>query len=191
MILTRRTLVQSATLAATAATFGIAASGPAAAASDAAEIDRDANAALADLYRIDPDTRKLRDKAVGILVFPRVVKAGFIFGGQGGKGVLLEHGKPQRYYTIVAASFGLEAGAQYFSYALFFLDPAALSYLNRSDGWAVGTDPNVVVIDRGAAASINSTTLAKKVVAIPFSQKGLMAGLSLQGSKITTYNPNS
>jgi lipid-binding SYLF domain-containing protein len=188
MSITRRNLVHSAGLA---ATFGVLASRSAVAASDAAEIDRDATAALGHLYRIDRDATKLRDKARAVLIFPRVVKAGFIFGGQGGKGVLREGGRSVRYYTIAAASFGLQAGAQYFSYAMFFLDPAALSYLNQSDGWAVGTDPNVVVLDKGAAASITSTTLAKKVVAIPFGQEGLMAGLDLQGSKITTYNPNS
>src|SRR5947209_3661414 len=95
MSLTRRHLVQSAGLA---ATFGALASRAAIAASDAAEIDRDATAALAHLYRIDHNATQLRDKAAGILVFPRVVKAGFIFGGQGGKGVLLQHGKPVRYY---------------------------------------------------------------------------------------------
>ena len=135
MSLTRRNLVQSAGLV---AALGALASRPAMAASDAAEIDRDATAALAHLYRIDHNATKLRDKAAGILVFPRVVKAGFIFGGQGGKGVLMEGGKPVRYYTIAAASFGLQAGAQYFSYAMFFLDPAALSFLDKSDGWEVG-----------------------------------------------------
>jgi len=67
----------------------------------------------------------------------------------------------------------------------------ALRYLDRSDGWALGTDPNVVVVDRGVAATVNSTTLAKDVVAFPFDQKGLMGGISIQGSKITTYNPNA
>jgi lipid-binding SYLF domain-containing protein len=104
--------------------------------------------------------------------------------------VLRVHGHSQGYYTIAAASFGLQAGVQWFSYALFFMDPQALQFLDKSDGWAIGSDPSVVVIDKGAAASIGSTTLSQKVVAVPFGQKGLMAGLSLEGSKITTYNPN-
>ena len=80
---------------------------------------------------------------------------------------------------------------QYFSLAIFFMNQNALHYLDRSDGWALGTDPNVVVVDRGVAATVSSTTLAKDVVAFPFDQKGLMGGISIQGSKITTYNPNA
>jgi lipid-binding SYLF domain-containing protein len=162
----------------------------ASAASDAAQIDRDAAAALRKLYAAEHRTVGLGQKAAGILIFPKIVKAGFIFGGQGGKGVLRVHGHSQGYYTIAAASFGLQAGVQWFSYALFFMDPQALQFLDKSDGWAIGSDPSVVVIDKGAAASIGSTTLSQKVVAVPFGQKGLMAGLSLEGSKITTYNPN-
>ena len=159
--------------------------------SEAAEINRDARAALERLYAEDPGTAQLGKRAAGILVFPKIVKAGFIFGGQGGKGVLTINGQPRRYYTIAAASFGLQAGAQWFSYVLFFKDQKALEYLDKSDGWAVGSDPNVVVVNKGAGVQINTTTLAKEVVAVPFGQKGLMADLSLQGSKITTYKPKS
>lgn len=187
MTVTRRVLVQSAILASTGVAFARAAL----AKSDAPEIDAHATRALNELVHTTPSAAKLRDKAAGILIFPQIVKAGFIFGGQGGKGVLRVGGHSKAYYTIAAASFGLQAGAETFSYALFFMDPASLAYLDKSDGWAVGTDPNVVVIDTGAAANFDSTTLSHKVVAFPFGPKGLMAGLALQGSKITTYNPNS
>jgi lipid-binding SYLF domain-containing protein len=185
---TRRTLVQSVALA---TSVGLIGAKSAVAASEAAEIDRDASAALGRLYRLDHRAATLRGKAAGILIFPQVVKAGFLFGGQGGKGVLRVGGHNKGYYTIAAASFGLQAGVQWFSYALFFMNANALRYLDQSDGWAVGTDPNVVVLDRGAGTTINSTTLAKDVIAIPFGQKGLMADLSLQGSKITTYRPTA
>jgi len=161
------------------------------AASEAAEIGRDATAALNRLYHADRRAASLRGKAAAVLVFPRIVKAGFVLGCQGGKGALLVGGRPQRYYTIAAASFGLQAGVQWFSYALFFTNQSALRYLDQSDGWAVGTDPNVVVINQGAGNTINSTTLAKDVIAFPFDQKGLMADISLQGSKITSYNPSA
>jgi lipid-binding SYLF domain-containing protein len=160
-------------------------------ASDAAQIQRDSAEALRRLYAVDRRAAALRQKAVGILVFPRIVKGGFIFGAEGGKGVLTVHGRVRGYYTIGAASFGLQAGVQWFSYALFFMNEQALTYLDKSDGWAVGSDPNVVVIDRGAGANISSTTLSQQVIAMPFGQNGLMAGLALQGSKITTYNPNA
>ncbi len=161
------------------------------AASDAAQIERDASAALRKLYAADHRAAELGKKAAGILVFPKIVKGGFIFGAQGGKGVLWVHNHIDGYYTIAAASFGLQAGVQWFSYALFFMDPQALQFLDKSDGWSIGADPSVAVIDKGAGASIDSTTLSHKVIAIPFGQNGLMAGLSLQGSKITTYNPSA
>jgi lipid-binding SYLF domain-containing protein len=188
MHLTRRTLVQSTLLAAPVAAIGARG---AAAASDAAEIDRDATAALHRLYAIDHRAAALGPKAAGILIFPKIVKAGFIFGGQGGKGALRVGGKTRGYYTIAAASWGLQAGVQWFSYALFFMNQNALHYLDQSDGWAIGTDPNVVVVNRGVGTTLNSTTLAKDVIAFPFGQKGLMADISVQGSKITTYNPSA
>ena len=185
---TRRALVLGTSLLGPLATFG---GRGARAASDAAEIDRDATRAVQQLLREDRRAAALAPKAAGTLIFPRVVKAGFIFGGQGGKGALRVGGRTRGYYTIAAASFGFEAGVQYFSLAIFFMNRDALRYLDRSDGWALGTDPNVVVVDRGVAATVNSTTLAKDVVAFPFDQKGLMGGISIQGSKITTYNPNA
>jgi lipid-binding SYLF domain-containing protein len=79
---------------------------------------------------------------------------------------------------------------EWFSYVLFFMDQSALRYLDQSSGWAIGTDPNVAILDRGAGATVSSTTLAKQVIAFPFGQNGLMADLSLQGSKITSYHPD-
>jgi lipid-binding SYLF domain-containing protein len=99
--------------------------------------------------------------------------------------VLFVHSRPTAYYKIGAASFGLQAGGQSFSYALFFMNDKALAYLNKSDGWAIGSGPSVVVVDKGAAMSTTSTTLTKDVYAFPFGQKGLMAGLGLEGSKIS------
>lgn len=157
------------------------------AATEAAEIDRDARRALARLYRFDRRASSLGPRAAGILIFPRIVKAGFIFGAQGGKGALKIGGRTRSYYTIAAGSFGLQAGVAWFSYVLFFMDRNALRYLDQSDGWALGTDPNVAVIDRGVGATISSTTLAKQVIAFPFGQNGLMADLSLEGSKVTRY----
>ena len=188
MILTRRSAIGTVAALGPLALLGTRA---ASAASDAAQIDRDASAALRRLYATDHRAVELGQKAAGILVFPKIVKGGFIFGGQGGKGVLWVKKHIDGYYTIAAASFGLQAGVQWFSYALFFMDPQALQYLDKSDGWTIGSDPSVVVIDKGAGASIDSTTLSHKVIAIPFGLNGLMAGLALQGSKITTYNPNA
>jgi len=157
---------------------------PAGAAS-AAELDRDADAALAKLYETNTAARLLRDHAKGILVFPRILKAGFMFGGQIGEGVLRRGGSTTGYYNSVAASYGLQAGVQAFGYALFFMNDEALAYLDSSKGFEIGVGPSVVVVDEGVGKSMTSTTLTKDVYAFIFDQKGLMAGIGIQGSKIT------
>ena len=181
MILTRRDAM--AGVISTAA-LTIAFVAPASAAS-ASKLIRDSDAALAKLYANEPKAKLLGNRAKAILVFPSIVKAGFIVGAQSGDGVLFEGGVPMNYYNISAASFGLQAGAQAFSYALFFMTTASVSYLESSHGWAIGSGPSVVVLDKGAAASMTSTTLSQDVYAIPFGQEGLMGGLGIEGSKIT------
>lgn len=159
-------------------------------AAKASQIYQDATTALQRLYAAQPSTRTLGERAKAILVFPRIVKGGLLIGGQTGDGVLLTNGNPDGYYNISAVSFGLQIGAQAFSYALFFMTDAALQYLKKSDGWSIGSGPSVVVLDKGAAASITSTTLSQDVYAVPFGQQGLMAGVEIEGSKITRINPS-
>jgi lipid-binding SYLF domain-containing protein len=154
-------------------------------AATAAQLNAEGNAALHRLYAQSPRAVRYSRDAHAILVFPKIVKAGFMIGGQGGEGVLFVRGKPTAYYKIHAVSYGLQAGGQSFSYALFLMNDKALRYLDRSDGWAIGSGPSVVVIDKGAAKSTTSTTIAEDVYAFPFGQKGLMAGLGLEGSKIS------
>jgi lipid-binding SYLF domain-containing protein len=160
-------------------------------AATASEIDSGVRQTLANLYRTNPDASALAKKSKGILVFPNIVKAGLIVGGQYGDGSLLKGGRKAGYYRSVAASYGFQAGAQAFSYVLFFMDNASLSYLNRSDGWEIGTGPSLVVLDKGFAKSMSTTTLQKGVYAFIFNQKGLMGGVGLQGSKITRIHPEA
>lgn len=161
---------------------------PACAASASALVD-DSNAALLKLYKLQPKSVTLAHAAKGILVFPSIVKAGFIVGAQSGDGAFYQHGVATSFYNITAASYGLQAGIQSFSYALFFMTDKAVNYLSASAGWSIGAGPSVVVLDKGSAASVTSSTLTQDVYAIPFGQKGLMAGLGLEGSKITRINP--
>jgi lipid-binding SYLF domain-containing protein len=114
-----------------------------------------------------------------------MLKAGFMFGGQIGDGALFKGGKVVGYYNSVAASYGLQAGAQTFGYALFFMTDTALRQLDATQGFEIGVGPSVVVVDEGVGRSITSNTLTSDVYAFIFSQKGLMAGLGVQGSKIT------
>jgi lipid-binding SYLF domain-containing protein len=158
--------------------------GPAEAAS-AAALRRDANAALKKLYASTPKAKELEAKAKGVLVFPSIVKAGFMVGGLFGEGVLLKDGKAVAYYNTVAGSYGYQAGVQTYGYAMFLMNDAALQYLDKSDGWEVGTGPSIVVVDQGVAGGLSTSTARDDVYAFIFNQQGLMAGLGLQGTKIT------
>ena len=158
-------------------------------AADAAAISRDAHAALNTLYESELVPRLLRENAKAVLVFPSILKAGFIVGAQGGNGALIVDGKTVAYYNISAASYGLQAGVQEFGYAMFLMTDSARDYIDKSKGWEIGVGPSVVVVDAGVAKSLTTTTAKDDVYAFIFSQKGLMAGLGVQGSKITKINP--
>jgi lipid-binding SYLF domain-containing protein len=161
---------------------------PAAAAS-AKKIAADASAALQRLYATTPAAKGLGAQAKAILVFPSILKAGFMVGAQGGNGALRKRGKTVAYYSTAAASYGFQAGVQSFSYALFLMTDSAVEYLDHSGGWELGTGPSLVVVDAGAAKSLSTTTLKNDVYAFVFGQKGLMGGIGIQGSKITRIHP--
>lgn len=149
------------------------------------KISRDAKAALQKLYEKSPKAKELGAKATAILVFPSIKKAGFIVGGQFGEGALLKQGEVAGYYNTISASYGFQAGIQTFGYALFFMSDKMLDYLDKSGGWELGTAPNIVVMEKGAATGISTTTGRADAYAFFFSQKGLMGGLGLQGTKVT------
>lgn len=159
-------------------------------AANASAIDRDATASLAKLYKKNPGAEDLAEKAVAVLVFPSIVKGGFIIAGQFGDGALRKQGKTVAYYRSLAASYGFQAGIQAYGYALFFMDDASVQYLDNSDGWELGTGPSLVVLDTGFGKNLSTTTLQKGVYAFIFDQKGLMGGIGIQGSKITKINLN-
>jgi lipid-binding SYLF domain-containing protein len=158
-------------------------------AGSAAEIDRDVDAALANLYASNPGARQLGDQARGVLVFPNIVKAGFLFGAQYGEGALRQKAARTAYYNSVAASYGLQAGVQVFGYALFFMSDSALRYLDNTGGFELGAGPSLVVLDAGAAKALTTTTMQNDIYAVFFDQRGLMAGLGLQGTKISRIEP--
>jgi lipid-binding SYLF domain-containing protein len=159
-------------------------------AASASAIDRNVTQSLTTLYKNNPPAKALADKAVGVLVFPSIVKGGFIIAGQFGDGALRKSGKTVAYYRSLAASFGYQAGAQAFGYVLFFMDDDSLRYLDNSAGFELGTGPSLVVLDAGFGKNLSTTTLQKGIYAFIFDQKGLMGGAGIQGSKITKINPN-
>ncbi len=153
------------------------------------ELAADGLRSLHKLEATDHRARFLAHHAKAILVFPSVLKAGFIFGGETGNGVLLVNGKPESYYNMTGGSWGLQLGGQDFSYALYFMTDSSLEYLHQADGWSAGTGPSIVVVNKGAGAEADTTTITHDVYAFPYSQKGLMADLTLQGTKITRIHP--
>jgi lipid-binding SYLF domain-containing protein len=155
----------------------------------AAEIEQRAKAALEKLYQSSPKAKELAQKAKAILVFPEVLKAGAGIGGSYGEGVLFKHGSPAGFYSIAAASYGMQLGAQSYGYAMFFMDDKSLEYLDKNDGWEVGTGPSIVLVDKGMATTTTNTTMNSSVYVFTFSQKGLMAGTGIQGSKISRITP--
>jgi lipid-binding SYLF domain-containing protein len=162
---------------------------PVALAASAKAIDRDATAELAKLYKHTPGAKALGDKAVAVLVFPSIVKGGFIIAGQFGDGALRRGNKTVAYYRSLAASYGFQAGVQAYGYVLFFMDEASVKYLDSSAGFELGTGPSLVVLDAGFGKALSTTTLQKGIYAFIFDQKGLMGGVGIQGSKITRINP--
>lgn len=171
-----------------ATTIGLTlAAGPARAGS-AAEIDRNVDAALTQMYASVPTTRSLANQAKAVLVFPNIVKAGFLFGAQYGEGALRQRGKTVGYYNSAAASYGFQAGVQGFGYALFLMTDAAINYLHTSAGFELGTGPSIVVLDTGTARALTTTTMQQDIYAVIFDQRGLMAGAGIQGSKISRMN---
>lgn len=159
-------------------------------AKSAAEISRESNAALKQLLSSNKAARALAESARGILVFPTILKGGFLFGGQFGEGALLERGRATAFYRTVSASYGLQAGVQKYGYALFLMNQGAVEYLNKSDGWELGVGPTLTVVDEGISGSLSTTTARSDIYAFFFDQKGLMAGLGLQGTKLFRIHPN-
>jgi lipid-binding SYLF domain-containing protein len=155
----------------------------------AAEISKDSQDALASLYGKVAGAKAIGAQAHAILVFPKVKKAGLGIGGQYGEGALMKNGKTVGYYKTTGASVGLQAGAQTYGYTLFFMNEKALQQLDKADGFEVGVGPSIVVMDEGKAKSATTTTMKDDIYAFIFGQKGLMAGLGIQGNKITKITP--
>ncbi len=161
-----------------------------AAGTNPSQLASDSRAALNQLCSRNTGARTLRSKALGILVFPKITKGGLVVGAMGGNGALIRpDGTIRDFYQTGGASYGLQAGAQQYSYALFLMDRSAINNINRSGGWEIGSSPSLVVVDEGVAGSLTTTTLNAGTYAFFFHQRGLMGGLGLQGSKITRIHP--
>ena len=170
-------------VSAAALTLGTA--GLSALAASAEDLNAEAAQALKTLYASHPEAERLASSAHAVLVFPKIIKAGLVFGGSYGEGVMTRRGKFSGYYNSVSASWGWQAGAESYGYVVFLMNEKAVKYLDKSQGWEVGVGPSVVVVDTGVAKNISSSTIKDDAYAYIFDQQGLMASLSIEGTKIT------
>lgn len=150
-----------------------------------ATLNQNSAQALERLYKTNPLAERLSRSAKAVLIFPNIVKAGLIFGGAYGEGQLQRGTKVMGYYNSFTGSWGLQAGAQSYGYAVFLMTDKAVNYLRRSNGWEIGVGPTVVVVNEGMAKNLSSSTLKDSAYAFIFDQQGLMAGVSIEGTKIS------
>ena len=159
-----------------------------ASAATAEDLDKDSRQALQTLYKTEPVAENLSRTAKAVLVFPNIVKAGLVFGGSYGEGALIEGSTVVDYYNSVTGSWGLQAGAQSYGYAVFLMTDKAIRYLKETKGWEIGVGPTVVAVDEGVAKNLSTSSLQDDAYAFIFSQQGLMAGVSIEGTKISRIN---
>jgi lipid-binding SYLF domain-containing protein len=158
-------------------------------ASKRAGIDSSVDSALSNLYASVPGSQGVVGRAAGVLVFPKIAKAGFIVGGATGDGALRIGGKTAGYYNTSGLSFGLQAGAEEHAMAIVFMTRDALQHFQNSDGWDAGADASVAVVQVGAGGKLDASQLTKPVEVFVYGNKGLMGSLSLEGTKITRLKP--
>lgn len=154
-------------------------------AASAEDLQQDAAQSLQALYKSNPETARLAKGAKAVLVFPKIIKAGLVFGGSYGEGVMMKGNNFAGYYNSVSASWGWQAGAESYGYVVFLMNDKAVRYLNQSKGWEFGVGPSIVVVNEGVAKNLSTSTLKDDAYAYIFDQQGLMASLSIQGTKIS------
>ena len=154
-------------------------------AATADDLNKDASQALQTLYKTNPIAEHVSKQARAVLVFPKIIKAGLVFGGSYGEGVLKEGPKVVNYYNSVSGSWGLQAGAQSYGYVVFLMNAKAVDYINTTQGWEIGVGPTVVVVNEGVAKNLSTSTLKDDAYAFIFDQEGLMAGVTIEGTKIS------
>lgn len=149
------------------------------------DLNKNADQALHMLTSTNPFAADLSKKAKAVLIFPNIVKAGFVFGGAYGEGVLKQGSQVSGYYNSVTASWGFQAGAQSYAYVVFLMSKKAIKYVHDTHGWEIGTGPTVVVVNEGVAKNLSTSSLKDDAYAFIFDQQGLMASLSIEGTKIS------
>lgn len=148
-------------------------------------IDADVDSTLTRLYVAANGSRELVGKAHGVLIFPSVIDAGFVVGGQYGEGSLRVGGHTVGYYSTATGSVGWQIGAQSRAIVFLFMTEQSLNRFRSTDGWSAGGDASVAVLKLGANGAVDTSTATGQVDAFVLANGGLMAGASLQGTKVT------
>jgi len=148
-----------------------------------AEIDARVRSALQSLYENFPAGKELAQGAKGILVFPRVIKAGFVAGGEYGEGALLVNGTAVQYYRLTALSIGFLLGGQAKNEVLMFMTESALNSFRTSEGWEAGVDGSVAIVEFGVGKDFTTTNAKDPIIGFVYGNKGLMYDLSIEGTK--------
>lgn len=154
-----------------------------AAAASKQEIDARVRSALQTLYENFPAGRELAQSAKGILVLPRVIKAGFGLGGEYGEGALLVNGKAVGYYRLTSLSVGFQVGGQARNEVMMFMTDGALNQFRASEGWEAGVDGSIAIVEFGVGKDITTNNVKDPIIGFVYGNKGLMYDLSLEGSK--------
>lgn len=154
-------------------------------AATAEDLDKYSRQALQTLYKTEPLAEQMSRTAKAMLVFPNVIKAGLVFGGSYGEGVMIKGSKVVDYYNSITGSWGLQAGAQSYAYVVFLMTDDAVRYVENTKGWELGVGPTIVAVDEGVAKNLSTSSLKDDAYAFIFSQEGLMAGVSVEGTKIS------
>jgi len=149
------------------------------------DLTKDADISLHLLTKTNPIAADVAKKAKAVLIFPNIVKAGLIFGGAYGEGVLRQDDKLDGFYNSITASFGWQAGAQSYGYVVFLMNDKAVKYIHETHGWEIGVGPTIVVVNEGVAKNLSTSSMQDDAYAFIFDQQGLMASLSLEGTKIS------
>ena len=149
------------------------------------DINISSRAALARIEESNPAAARLAHDAKAILIFPNIVKGGLVFGGSFGEGELISGKRIDGFYNSASASWGLQAGVQSYSYVVFLMTDKAVRYIHETHGWEIGVGPTVVIVNEGVAKNLSTTTLKDDAYAFIFGQQGLMAGVSIEGAKVT------
>ena len=181
-------LVAAAVLAGCSTTASVSkpAEGPGASTAESRHaVDASYHETLDRLYSSTPGSRELVAKARGVLVFPRVISAGLVVGGAYGEGQLREHGRVEGYYRTTTGSIGWQIGAQSRAIVILFMTDDSLQRFMASKGWSGGADASVAVLTAGANGAIDANAAQAPTSAFIMTNAGLMAGATLQGTKIT------